>query len=302
MVSEVSILIPVYNYHITTIVHQLQAQCQRAAIAYEIICLDDASNNGCKIGNQKVKFLKNVIYEELPVNISRAAIRNVLARKARYAYLLFLDNDSQIISEEFIATYLQAAKPDTVYVGGTVYQPEPPAPEYRLHWYYGQKREQRPAVIRQQNPYQQIQVNNLFVSRALYLANPLPEVFASYGHEDTLWGTHLAKAKIPVWHLDNPVCHAGLVSTANFLLKTEQAVNNLVLLNQSGQVVSSSLIRTYRFLKKVKAVNLFRWIFVKVQSLLLVRLRSACPSLVLLDMYKLGLFVNAIQKTQKQNF
>jgi glycosyltransferase involved in cell wall biosynthesis len=299
MVFELSILIPIYNYEVTALVQKLLDQCQQATITFEIICLDDASDSCFKKANQKLKFLKKVIYEELPGNINRAAIRNKLASSARFSYLLFLDNDSEIISDRFISDYLQAANPFTVFIGGTVYQPPPPKIKYRLHWRYGSQREQRPAHVRQQQPYNQLQVNNLFVSRALYLANPMPEIIQTYGHEDTLWGQQLEKAKIMVQHVDNPVLHAGLEPVTTFLLKTEQAVNNLANLTRTDDNnLNTSLIRAYRFLEKLRAKHLFYLFFKTTRFLLLLQLQSARPSLLLFDIYKLGLFVNANRKIE----
>ena len=297
MVSEVSILIPIFNYTVTSLVQALLDQCQRAGIAFEIICLDDASNDVFKKTNQNLKFLENVLYEELPRNISRAAIRNKLAQRAQFSYLLFLDNDSRLVSERFITNYLRAANSLTVFVGGTVYQTQPPATIYRLHWRYGSQREQRPVNIRQQQPYKQLQVNNLFVSRALYLANPMPEIFRTYGHEDTRWGQQLAKAKIPVQHLNNPVVHAGLEPISTYLRKTEQAVNNMVeLINSDESNFRSSLYQTYQFLEKCRLITFFCWFFKKIKPLLLLQLKSTRPSLFLFDIYKLGLFVNIKRK------
>ena len=78
MVTEVSVLIPVYNYGIFSLVQELRAQCARAELTYEIICLDDASEETFRIKNRAVARLEHVDYEELPGNISRAAMRNAL--------------------------------------------------------------------------------------------------------------------------------------------------------------------------------------------------------------------------------
>ncbi|MDQ3291345.1 MAG: glycosyltransferase, partial [Bacteroidota bacterium] len=81
MVSEVSILIPIYNFAIEQLVKELLAQCKKAGVRFEIICLDDASEPEFQEKNRKLKNLENVFYEELQVNISRAAIRNQLAQR-----------------------------------------------------------------------------------------------------------------------------------------------------------------------------------------------------------------------------
>ncbi|WP_158546081.1 glycosyltransferase family 2 protein [Adhaeribacter pallidiroseus] len=293
-------MIPIFNFDVTALVQKLLDQCQQAAISFEIICLDDASNDFFKKSNRKLKFLKNIIYEELPTNISRAAIRNKLAMRAKYSYLLFLDNDSCLVTEQFIINYLQAADLFSVFIGGTEYPSWAPETTYRLHWHYGRHREQRPAAIRQQQPYKKLQVNNLFVSRTLYLANPLPEVVQTYGHEDTLWGLYLEKANIPVQHLNNPVLHVGLEPVTSFLVKTEQAIVNMVdLQNTNNSSFSSSLYWVYKILKKCRLLGAFTWFFKKIKPFLLIQLQSGRPHLFLFDVYKLGLLAHVIQKKNK---
>ena len=88
----ISVLIPVHNYLITTLVQSLHKQLTVEKIAFEIICLDDASTDKkfTKI-NKKIRELEGVKYNLLKTNIGRSAIRNKLAKIAQYEWLLFLD-------------------------------------------------------------------------------------------------------------------------------------------------------------------------------------------------------------------
>lgn len=291
MVTEVSVLIPVYNYGIFSLVQELRAQCARAALTYEIICLDDASEELFRVQNRAVSWLEHVVYEELPRNISRAAVRNALAQRARFAYLLFLDNDSEIMSSAFVQNYTRAARPAHVLVGGTVYAEQPPVTAYRLHWRVGRHREQKPAASRNHQPYR-LQLNNFFISRNLFRQLPVPETVTTYGHEDSQWGKRLERAQVTVKHLDNPVRHAGLEPTLIYLTKTEQAVRNLHQLYFAEQVgLGTPLINWYLRLSRYQLKYPVYFLLKIIKPLLRQNLRGARPALFCFDLYKLALFL-----------
>ena len=102
-----SILIPVYNYNITKLVKALHQQCEKAGIVYEILCFDDGSVESFKTENQVVQELANVFYKELSQNFGRSKIRNELGKAAKYEYLLFMDCDSKVVSENYINNYIE---------------------------------------------------------------------------------------------------------------------------------------------------------------------------------------------------
>lgn len=89
-----SILIPVYNYDVRSLVGDLAKQCLEASIPFEILCYDDHSQEEFDRINQKVIQLEGVTYFRLAKNVGRSMIRNHLAQVARYDHLLFLDCDS----------------------------------------------------------------------------------------------------------------------------------------------------------------------------------------------------------------
>ncbi|PSR52445.1 glycosyl transferase [Adhaeribacter arboris] len=294
MVSELSILIPVYNFAVDKLVNVLWVQCKEANIIFEIICLDDASDSYFQDNNRFLQKLENVIYEELPVNISRAAMRNALAQRARYSYLLFLDNDSEIIEQDFIKKYLQKAHPNQILIGGTLYPDNLPLQPYRLHWKFGRNREQKTAALRNRHPYQSLQVNNALVPRSIFQKFPFDEKIVQYGHEDSQWGKRLESASIPVVHIQNPVGHLGLEPCEIFLIKTQQAIYNLHRLYYTEGIGSkTSLIKAYIRLSRYRFKQLYFSFFKLIQPLLLLNLRSSWPSLFCFDLYKLGLFIQA---------
>ena len=85
-----SILIPTYNYNVLPLVQELHKQASKAEIAFEIIVLDDASKN---ILPSSTETSANFIFIKNEINLGRTRTRAILAEKAKYNTLLFLDAD-----------------------------------------------------------------------------------------------------------------------------------------------------------------------------------------------------------------
>lgn len=298
MVNELSVLIPVFNVDIRPLVWSLHQQCRQQNLSFEILCYDDGSRPEIIAINRQVLALSHTRYQVLPHHLGRAGIRNQLARGAHFPYLLFLDNDSQVIHPAFISTYLQAAGLAPVLMGGTCYQVSPPAVPYRLRWLYGRRREERAASSRNQAPYEAFYLNNIFLARDLFLRFPLQALRREYGHEDSVFGRQLKAAGIPVRHLDNPVLHAGLEPADVFLSKSRQAVENLYWLYcQQGYGSKTKLVRLYRQLKSLRLLRPFLWGYKACERPILHKLQGPRPWLWLFDLYKLYWFARENQES-----
>ena len=295
MVSEISILIPVYNQNVTGLVESLLKQAASLSLAYEIRVYDDGSSAGILAQNLTLSQHPHVIYRELPQNIGRAQIRCLLAQEAQYDTLLFLDNDVLPKYPDFLGRYLRQFN-GQVTVGGIAYQENVP-PGAELRWKYGRAREEAPAARRQKNPYQRIFPSNLCVDRSHFLAFfPRQEVMG-YGHEDTLFAYRLQENQVLVLHIDNPVWHLGLEPSPIFLLKTNEAVLNLVRLHHQWNLGHESrLFRLYRSMKKWKVDRLLKensnWLLPIMKR----NLFSRTPSLYLFDLYRLLLVDRYLRK------
>jgi glycosyltransferase involved in cell wall biosynthesis len=123
-----SVLIPLFNRAALPLVQALLAQVHGWGGPVEIWCLDDGSQAHIKDQNRALTALKGVQYEELPCNIGRAAIRNELARRARYPWLLLLDNDSLLPDDQFLARYAAARTLAPVVAGSTAGSAKPVPP------------------------------------------------------------------------------------------------------------------------------------------------------------------------------
>ncbi|WP_373548781.1 glycosyltransferase family 2 protein [Haliscomenobacter sp.] len=293
-----SILIPIYNYDVTYLVTELHRQAEGLGELYEICLLDDASDEKFKAINGVLIQKTNVRYEELPQNIGRAAIRNRLVEMAQYDYLLYMDCDSGVVMPHYLQTYVSAFHPQRLLYGGRSYLPKPPSdPQYLLHWHYGRQREQQDFLERQKNPYHSFMTNNFLIPKSIFASITFDESLRTYGHEDTLFGMELAKKNIEILHLNNPLLHLGLESTAVFLSKTQMAIHNLAQLQQRGKRVETRLTQTYDKIARWKLLNGVGWGLKLLRPFILKRLQqSKLVDLRYLDSYKLDLFIEAMHK------
>ena len=293
-----SILIPVYNYDVTHLVTELRRQAEDLGELYEICLLDDASDERFKVRNRVLSHKTNVRYEELPQNIGRSAIRNRLVEMAQYDYLLFMDCDSGVVMPHYLQTYVKALHPQRLLYGGRAYLPKPPSdPQYLLHWHYGRQREQQDFLERQKNPYHSFMTNNFLIPKFIFAIITFDESLRTYGHEDTLFGMELAQKNIEIQHLNNPLLHLGLESTAVFLSKTKMAVYNLAQLQQQGKSVETRLSKTYSQISRLKLLFVARLGLKLLRPFIQKQLQQ--PKLVdlrYLDLYKLDLFIEAMQR------
>ena len=291
MPAGLSILIPVFNRAVAALAHALVAQAADWPGPLEIRLLDDGSA-AFRVANAALTGLPGVVYEELPANVGRAAIRNQLAARARHEWLLLLDNDSLLPDSQFVARYAQAvrAQPNAaLFIGGTTYEVAPPAdPALYLRWHYGRAREMRPAAARQRDPGGQLTINNALLRRELLLKFPLDERLSGYGHEDTRFGLELARAGVRVHHLDNPVLHDGLEPATDFLAKSQQAVRNLAqVLRTDGLGADTRLAHTAARLRAAGLTGPARATLAALAPALRRHLLGPRPGLRALDLLKL---------------
>ncbi|KQO33137.1 glycosyl transferase [Flavobacterium sp. Leaf82] len=287
-----SILIPVYNYNIFPLAETLYNQVLRCNISFEIICLDDGSEIFLT-DNEKINQFENCTYFILEKNIGRSAIRNLLAKKAIYENLLFLDADTIPVENDFISTYIsQITNTEKVIYGGILYKNTKPSSDQLLRWIYGTKREALPTLERNKNPYISFLTLNFLISKSVFLKVRFNENIPNLRHEDTLFSFELMQNKIEVVHIDNPVFHLGIEDSQTFLRKSEEAVIGLKNLVDS-RLISSDYVRLsqyFQIIKKYYLQPLFAFGFKILKPFFLKQLLSKKPSLFLFDVYRLGYY------------
>jgi glycosyltransferase involved in cell wall biosynthesis len=289
-----SIIIPVYNFDVNILVRALHKQCTACGAEFEIVCFDDASENMFDEVNKSVLSLANVVYKRLDKNAGRSRIRNMLATEAKFENLLFMDCDSEVVSENYISEYLLYCNAEKVVCGGRTYQSQTPSDTNKiLRWKAGRHREEINAEMRSSSPYNSFMTNNFLVPKNVFLNNPLDERLSGYGHEDTLLGFQLKKKNIPVIHINNPLKHIGLEDAAEFLSKTENGISNLILLWREKklnkeEMMQIPLMKTYFNLKQAFLIGAFLFFFRMLSAVIKKNLLSSNPSLFAFDIYKLG--------------
>lgn len=286
----ISILIPIFNYSVHNLVSELHSQLVLTKIKFEIICIDDASSN-YYLENDALLNLNNVSLQKLPKNIGRSKIRNLLASKTIYDWLLFLDADVIPKDEDFINVYLRCIESEDaqVFCGGIAYENEKPDSSKMLRWVYGKAREEIDLRIRDEKPYQYFFGANFLIHKSIFETVKFNEKIVKYGYEDVFFVENLRGNGIKLQHIDNEVYHMGIELSLVFLNKIKQAMENLHNLN-SQDIFKSDKIKVLKFYKKIHAYKLnwvFSSVFVVFHKLFEYNLKSRWPSMFLLDLYKL---------------
>jgi glycosyltransferase involved in cell wall biosynthesis len=160
-----SICIPIYNQDVGILVSRLLSQIENKKNEVEILLIDDCSEVHFKDLNKV--FSDRVSYIELDRNLGRSKIRNQFLKHSKSEYLLFIDCDSAIISEDYISLYLDYIKQNKpkVLVGASVYNEGFPGLNFRLRWKYGRKRESQEVEARRMNPSASFKTNNFLIAR-----------------------------------------------------------------------------------------------------------------------------------------
>jgi cellulose synthase/poly-beta-1,6-N-acetylglucosamine synthase-like glycosyltransferase len=284
-----SILIPIYNFNVVSLIKDLHTQAEKCGIAFEILCFDDGSAPEFIALNSEIEQLQFVEYKEMKTNIGRSKIRNRLAEASHYDNLLFLDCDSKLPSKDFIKKYIIHIENYNVVYGGRIYADSPPSkPQKFFRWYYGIKRESIPTKRRKLAPYKSFMTNNFLIRKKAFLSIRLNERIIGYGHEDTLFGIRLKENDVHIEHISNPVVHVGLEDFDEFLDKTHQGLKNLLFISQVVDIQES--VRIYRLLGKLKSLHLtglIRLLYRIFQSRIIGNLKSSRPLLLYFDLYKM---------------
>lgn len=288
----ISILIPTYNYDISSLVSSLFEQVKKLNIDFEIICLDDASQK-FHSENQKINDLENCSYSILERNIGRSSMRNLLAKKAQFENLLFLDADVTPIHENFISTYIsQINSEEKVVYGGIRYQKNKPGKNQMLRWVYGNSREALSVKNRVKNVYLSFLTLNFLISKSVFQKVSFNEEIPNLRHEDTLFSYDLKQANVNILHIENPVYHLGLESSRVFLRKSEESLIGLSFLIDNKLIDSNyvKLSEYHKTLEKYHLKGLYLILYKTFKTGLLKNILGKSPSLFIFDLFRLGYF------------
>lgn len=280
-----SILIPTYNYNIVPLVKEIRRQALDCNLRFEILAYDDGSESSFNVDNRSINLLKNCIFKELPQNIGRSAIRNLLGKDAKYESLLFIDAGTFPKKNNFIKNYITINN-QKVISGGMTHLDKPPNKPYKLRWLFTKKREQN------FNSSRVICSSNFLIKKDVLKLNPFDESLKKYGYEDVLFFDALIENNIPIHCFKNPVIHNADDNADTFIKKTEFAIENLIYLIQENKLESKriGISKYYYLLKKMRLNRIVIEIFKIFKPFLYRNFNSSYPSILLYDFYRLGYF------------
>jgi glycosyltransferase involved in cell wall biosynthesis len=299
----ISICLPVYNFDVNELTEDLLRQARECNIDIEILVFDDASLSYYKKRNSGIASARNIQYLEFDQNLGRSKIRNRLADFAKGYWLLFLDCDMVPDSPQFLQNYNSAISKASVICGGIGYGPKPFKKELLLRWKYGVYRESKVASRRQILPYASFLSGNFMIRKDVFNEIRFNEEISGYGHEDTLFGLDLKKHNIPIHHINNPCIHLGIEPCFDYLQKTEHSIVNLVRLlrivpDQWKDLRKNiRLLRVYCYFRFLGLAYPLRWFFRVFNPIIRRVLCNTKPSLLLFDLYKLGMMAQIFIKT-----
>ena len=293
----ISILIPIYNYDISNLALEINAQCKVAGVDFEIVCFDDCSNPKFKELNRVLDHEFGISYLELSDNLGRSKIRNKLAKNARYEHLLFLDCDSGIINDQFVQNYLDQIGKSQIVYGGRIYETTPPKTVNKmLHWKYGSKRESQAIVSRKKQPFLSFQSNNFLIQRKLMLELPFPESISGYGYEDLVFAYQVKRKGVLIHHIENPVLHRNVENNKDFIRKTGIAAENLASLYHQDKLSDTRMLKFYEKVENVGFNSFLHKIIQGNTDRFLKNLNSQKPNLRFFDLYRYGIFLTKLNE------
>lgn len=250
-----SVLIPTYNYNAFSLVKEIHEQLSKTTIAFEIICFDDASKSPLNLENDAINTLTFASFKTLENNLGRSAIRNLLAKTAKYNWLLFLDADVAPVTNHFIEKYIACLQEkETVFCGGTKYK-EDHLSKKLLRYKYGKKHEQIAIDVRKKQGDKYFFTSNFLIEKSVFTSVLFNEDLVNYGYEDLFFAKKLQERKIKINHLENEIYHLGIDDNMMFVEKTILAIENLTSLLKNKQLDFKDTNITAVYLK-IKKLNL----------------------------------------------
>ena len=294
--KNLSIAIPTRNDDCSQTVSKLLEQARReTSLDFEILIADDASDNA-----EVIRQLNIIGKQEgcrlirLKENVGRAAVRNMLAREAKYDKVLFIDAGVDINNQDFLKTYILHANDADIVCGGwkTEVGAETAKANLRAKYELDCEKNHTP-LQRNKHPYRSFRTVNFLVHKDILLNNPFPADMTGYGYEDVVFGKQAEKAGCTVLHIDNPVVYKSYEDNEAFVSKTIQSVYTLYIYRE--RIGQYSKLHSIAFrLRKLRLDSLMVFLYKQRSETWKKQLCGNCPSLRMLSLLKLGCYLSLL--------
>ena len=289
-----SILIPTYNYNVYSLVTELKSQADALGIAYEILVQDDASTFFLK-ENTEINLLQHCSYTVNHENLGRGNNINLLNNRAKFDYVLIMEADAFPEKKDYLQHLIASINPETqVLFGGVTYPNKKPEKDKLLRWKYGNERESIPLSERLKNPYHFVFTWNLLLKKELLSNYHFLHNVKDYGYEDVVFIKQLKENNIPVQHIENRLVHFNTETSLTFIGKTEKAITTLnqLIEDKKLDLKDTKIGKAYRIIQFWQLDIIIRFMFKRLSKQMIANLTSSNPSLIVLDLYKLYIFLN----------
>jgi hypothetical protein len=289
-----SILIPTYNYNVYPLVTELKNQADALGIAYEILVQDDASKSFLK-ENTEINLLQHCSYTLNHENLGRGNNINLLNKRAKFEYVLIMEADAFPEKKTYLKKLIDSINQETqVLFGGVIYPNQKPEQDKLLRWKYGNERESISLSDRLKRPYHFVFTWNLLLKKEILSKYHFPNNIKNYGYEDLVFIKQLKENKVPIQHYNNMLIHFNSETSIAFLNKTEDAVKTLhqLISNKKLLIEDIKIGKASKMIHLLHLESLARFLFKKTSTKLIANLTSSHPSLIILDLYNLGYFLN----------
>jgi glycosyltransferase involved in cell wall biosynthesis len=285
-----SILITVYNYNLYPLVQELHKQCLECNIEFEILTQDDASGSILNNENQKINSLSNCYFGILEKNVGYRENRNLMAAKAKFDYLLFIDGDCNILNNNYIKKFIDNIKDFDAVYGGRLHNEKCPSDNQKLRWKYGRFVEDKSAENRKKTPYQSLLFNNTIIKKEWFEKIKFDNSFRNYGHDDTQFSYKLMLLNAKINHIENPTEHNDIDFNEVYLTKMQGSLNNLYLLYKEKKIANNygKLVSLIHFLKITKLSFLVSIIYKIFKELIFKNLKGKNPNLKIYNAFRIG--------------
>ncbi|WP_312991348.1 glycosyltransferase family 2 protein [Chryseobacterium flavum] len=297
---ELSICIPVFNFDVSDLVHDLNKEIKDNNIDAEIILIDDASDYSFIQVNKLLQDkVQRLVF--LDKNIGRSKIRNLFLKYSHGKYLLFLDCDVKIDNKNFLYNYMSVIRkePDIGLIYGNFKISDQEKTSLRNRY----SLEREIFTGNRAANFSVFKTVNFVIRKDIFEKFPFNEELTQYGYEDFIFAKLLEQNRVTFLAINNPVIHFDCTSNEVFLQKTEISIDSLLMLSKSPQnrefIKGIKVYRAAAVLKQLRLASVFLFFYNIFEKRIKRNLTSGNPNIRFFDLYKLALLIGKINSSDE---